>query len=138
MTTVGAGTAWAVGRLTGSRAKARTIGLAALVGTQLGQTMTSGEFSRPVILTTVASAGALSLLISTPGISHFFGCRPMGPIAWSTAIGASVAATLLGNALTRRVETLDARALRVPSAFRAATEAMALLRPPRPLREVVR
>jgi cation-transporting ATPase I len=129
VTTIGAGTAWAVGRVTGSRAKARTIGLAALVGTQLGQTITSGEFSRPVVLTTVASAGALSLLISTPGISHFFGCRPMGPIAWSTAIGASVGATMLGNALARRVEKLEARPVPTASAFRAATEAIALLRP---------
>jgi cation-transporting ATPase I len=129
VTTIGAGTAWAIGRVTGSRAKARTIGLAALVGTQLGQTITSGEFSRPVVLTTVASAGALSLLISTPGVSHFFGCRPMGPIAWSTAIGASVAATLLGDAVSRRVEALPARALRVPSVFRAATDAIALFRP---------
>ena len=129
VTTMGAGTAWAIGRLTGSRAKARTIGLAALVGTQLGQTMMSGEFSRPVVFTTIASAGALSMLISTPGVSHFFGCRPMGPIAWSTAIGASVAATMLGNAISRRVEALDTESFHPPAVVRAATEAIGLLRP---------
>jgi hypothetical protein len=36
---------------------------------------------------------------------------------------------MLGNALSRRVETLDARPLRAASAFRAATEAIAVLRP---------
>jgi hypothetical protein len=36
---------------------------------------------------------------------------------------------MLGNALSRRVETLDARPLRAASAFRAATDAVALLRP---------
>jgi cation-transporting ATPase I len=129
VTTLGAGSAWAIGRLTGSRAKARTIGLAALVGTQLGQTITSGEFSRPVVLTTVASAGALSLLISTPGVSHFFGCRPMGPIAWSTAIGASVAATLFGNVIARRVDAIEVPPLSAPASIRAAGEAIGLLRP---------
>ncbi len=116
VTTLGAGSAWAVGRILGSREKARTIGLAALVGTQLGQTVTSGEFSRPVVLTTVVSAGALALLISTPGVSHFFGCRPLGPIAWSTAIGASIAATVIGNAISRRVE-----AARLPAIMHADT-----------------
>ena len=128
VTTIGAGSAWAVGRLTGSRAKARTIGLAALVGTQLGQTISSGEFSRPVVFTTLASAGALSLLISTPGVSHFFGCRPLGPIAWSTAIGASIAATIVGNAVSRRVETLEAHAIAAPAPVRAAAQAIGLLR----------
>ncbi len=106
-TAMGAGAAWAVGRIIGSRAKARTIGLAALVGTQLGQTLTSGEFSRPVVLTSVASAGLLAMLIQTPGVSHFFGCRPLGPISWSAAIGASIAGTALGSAVSRAA---DARA----------------------------
>ena len=104
VTAMGAGTAWTVGRIIGSRAKARTIGLAALVGTQLGQTLTSGGFSRPVVLTSVASAGVLALLIQTPGVSHFFGCRPLGPIAWTTAIGASAAATALSGVVGRFVE----------------------------------
>jgi cation-transporting ATPase I len=129
-TAFGAGTAWAVGRITGSRVKARTIGLAALVGTQLGQTMTSGEFSRPAVITSIASAGALSLLIQTPGISHFFGCRPLGPIAWTTAIGASVAGTLVGGALSRRMEARGpGEPLQAVTSIRAAGEAIGLLRP---------
>ena len=103
VTALGAGTAWAIGRIISSRPKARTIGLAALVGTQLGQTVTSGGFSRPVVLTSVASAGALAMLIQTPGVSHFFGCRPLGPIAWTTAIGASAAATAMAGAIGRLI-----------------------------------
>jgi cation-transporting ATPase I len=99
VTALGAGSAWTVGRFIGSRAKARSIGLAALVGTQLGQTLASGGFSRPVVLTSLASAGLLFTLIQTPGVSHFFGCRPLGPISWSVAIGSSVAAVALGNVI---------------------------------------
>jgi magnesium-transporting ATPase (P-type) len=129
-TALGAGTAWAVGRVLGSRPKARTIGLAALVGTQLGQTITSGEFSRPVVFTSIASAGALSLLIQTPGVSHFFGCRPLGPIAWSTAIGASVAATMLGSAISKRMQEQGSGAeTGAARSIRAAGEAIGLLRP---------
>jgi cation-transporting ATPase I len=104
VTALGAGAAWGIGRVITSQAKARTIGLAALVGTQLGQTLTSGGFSRPVVLTSLASAGALMVLVQTPGVSHFFGCRPLGPISWSAAIGASVAATALSGAVARVIE----------------------------------
>ncbi len=95
LTAFGAGSAWAVARVTGSRARARTVGLAALVGTQLGQTIRSGEGSQTVWTTALGSAALLALMIQTPGVSHFFGCRPLGPIGWATAIGASAAATNL-------------------------------------------
>jgi cation-transporting ATPase I len=97
VTTLGAGGAWAFGRLTGTSAKARTIALMALVGTQLGQTMASGGYSRPVVLTSLLSMGFLSTVVQTPGVSHFFGCRPLGPIGWTAAIGASAAATMLSG-----------------------------------------
>lgn len=96
VTTVGASTAWVIGRFTGTRASANTIGLLALVGSQLGQTMVSGRFSRPVIMTSVTSAALLATVVQTPGLSHLFGCRPIGPIGWATAIGASTAATYAG------------------------------------------
>ena len=92
-TTFGAASGWAVGKLTGSRERASTIGLAALVYTQLGQTLTSGGLSAPVLLTGLGSAAALAAVIQTPGLSHLFGCRPLGPLGWATAIGASAAAT---------------------------------------------
>lgn len=93
VTTLGASSAWAIGRLTGRRASANTIGLLALVGSQLGQTLVSGRFSRPVMITSISSAALLAAIVQTPGVSHLFGCRPLGPIGWATAIGASTAAT---------------------------------------------
>jgi cation-transporting ATPase I len=94
VTALGASTAWGVARFTGTRARANTVGLVALVGTQLGQTLLSGRMSRPVVVTGVASAAILALIVQTPGLSHAFGCRPLGPIGWGTAFGASTAATL--------------------------------------------
>jgi cation-transporting P-type ATPase I len=94
VTALGASTAWGIGRFTGTRARANTVGLVALVGTQLGQTLTSGGMSRPVVVTGVASAAVLALIVQTPGLSHAFGCRPLGPLGWGTAVGASAAATL--------------------------------------------
>jgi cation-transporting ATPase I len=106
VTALGAGAAWSIGRVIGSRAKARTIGLLALVGTQLGQTVTSGGYSRPVLLTSLASASVLTLLVQTPGVSHFFGCRPLGPISWTAAIGASVVATSMSGVIEKVIERL--------------------------------
>lgn len=93
LTAMGAGSAWTMARVTGSTARARTVALAALVGTQLGQTLRSGRDSRMVQATGIGSAVVLAAIIQTPGLSHFFGCRPLGPLAWSTAFGASVFAT---------------------------------------------
>ena len=80
VTALGASAAWGIARFTGTRARASTVGLVALVGTQLGQTLTSGQMSRPVVVTGVASAAALALIVQTPGLSHAFGCRPLGLI----------------------------------------------------------
>jgi cation-transporting ATPase I len=93
VTTLGASSAWVIGRFIGTRANANTIGLLALVGSQLGQTLVSGRFSRPVMVTSITSAALLAGIVQTPGLSHLFGCRPIGPIGWATAISASTAAT---------------------------------------------
>lgn len=95
LTAFGAGSAWTVARLTGTSARARTVGLAALVGTQLGQTLRSGHGSRGVLVTSLGSAALLTAIIQTPGLSHFFGCRPLGPVGWTIALGASAGATAL-------------------------------------------
>lgn len=93
VTALGASAAWMVDRLTSGHVRAGTTGLVALVGTQLGQTLLSGRFSQPVVATSVVSAVALAAIVQTPGVSHAFGCRPLGPLSWATAIGASAAAT---------------------------------------------
>ncbi|MBK7323187.1 MAG: cation-translocating P-type ATPase [Candidatus Microthrix sp.] len=92
-TAAGATGAWAVASLTGTPTRARTVGLAALVGTQLGQTVVAGGTSPLVLGATVISVGALVTAIQTPGISQFFGCRPLGPVGWTTAVYASLLAT---------------------------------------------
>ncbi len=97
VTATGAGAAWSLSSLLADRRGASTTALLALVGTQLGQTLTSGQRSRSVVVTSVVSTLALSALIQTPGLSRAFGCRPLGPVGWSIALGSSAAATLVGH-----------------------------------------
>jgi cation-transporting ATPase I len=99
VTASGAGAAWTIARMVGDRRGASTTALLALVGTQLGQTLVSGGFSPQVIGTNVLSVGALAVLVQTPGLSNLFGCRPLGPLGWSIAIGSSAAATAAGTVL---------------------------------------
>lgn len=113
LTSLGAGAAWTIGRLTGGRTRASSVALAALVGTQLGQTIRSGQDSRLVWVTGFGSAALLAAIIQTPGLSHFFGCRPLGPLGWATAVGSSLAATnlpVLVTALTKRLRELEEEA----------------------------
>jgi hypothetical protein len=112
VTAGGAGVAWVIGRFTGTRERASTIGLVSLVGTQLGQTLLSGGLSRPVVITGLLSVGALAGIVQAPGLSHFFGCRPLGPLGWATALGASVAATGVAAVYPDAVATV-ARRLRL-------------------------
>lgn len=92
-TSAGATAAWTIARFTGTPARARTIALAALVGTQLGQTIVIGHRSPLVLASGLVSIGALTAIVQTPGLSQFFGCRPLGPIGWTIASGAATAAT---------------------------------------------
>ncbi len=104
----GATLAWAQAQATpyGSPARARTVALAALVGTQLGQTVVAGGHRSPLVIgASVVSAGALFAVVQTPGVSQFFGCTPLGPIAWGQAAGSAAAATaasVVGPELVRR------------------------------------
>jgi magnesium-transporting ATPase (P-type) len=97
VTAGGAGIGWLSARMMGGRERASTVGLLSLVGTQLGQTLLSGGFSRPVLLTSVVSMGALAAVVQTPGVSHFFGCRPLGPVGWALAFAASTSATVVSH-----------------------------------------
>jgi cation-transporting P-type ATPase I len=102
-TTGGATAAWTLARLTGTHGRASTVALVALVGTQLGQTVMAGGRRSPLVLLTAAgSAAALAAVVQTPGLSHFFGCRPLGPVGWTIANGAAVTATL-GAAVAGRL-----------------------------------
>ncbi len=83
-TTVGATAAWLIARFTGRRRRASTVALAALVGTQLGQTLTQGWRNPAVLASGLGSAAVLAALVQTPGASQFFGCTPLGPVGWGS------------------------------------------------------
>lgn len=97
--------AWQAGRLTrlvpGGRRRSSTMALAALVGAQLGQTLLARRRSRLVIATCLVSAAALFAMVETPGLSHFFGCTPLGPAAWTVVVAAAALATLGAAAAPR-------------------------------------
>lgn len=91
-TALGATLAWQAGRMTGRPRRAATMGLGALVGTQLGQTLVTGRHSPLVIATGLASAAML-----VPGVSHFFGCTPLGPAAWGVVAASAAVGTAAGT-----------------------------------------
>jgi magnesium-transporting ATPase (P-type) len=109
VTALGAGGAWALGRLFGTHTEAMTMGLVAVIGTQLGQTLVSGGTSLPVLLTGIGSAVAMAAIIQSPVVSGFFGCQPLGPLAWTAALGSSVLATSLSTTLPESFERLADR-----------------------------
>ncbi|MEV5986754.1 cation-translocating P-type ATPase [Streptomyces sp. NPDC052051] len=98
-TALGAGLAWAGARRTGTRRRAGTVALAAVVGTQLAQTLTSGGADRHVLVATLGSAAVLVGVIQTPGVSQFFGSTPLGPVGWGITLTAITTATLLHGKL---------------------------------------
>jgi magnesium-transporting ATPase (P-type) len=97
--------AWALARLTGSATRTRTVALAALVGAQLGQTVVIGGLSPAVLASSLGSAAVLFGIVQTPGVSQLFGCTPLGPVGWSIAGAATIAAAtttaLLPSLLSR-------------------------------------
>ncbi len=103
-TALGAGTAWTLARLTGRHQRASTTALVALVGSQLGQTVTSGGLDPWVLVAGGGSAVLLAAIVQTPGVSQFFGCTPLGPVAWSIALGSATLATA-ASAIGSRLAT---------------------------------
>ncbi len=112
VTAAGATAAWGIGRYTfGTERRTATMGLTALVTTQLAQTLLTRRHSPLVLGTALGSAGVLVAIVQTPGVSHFFGCTPLGPVAWTGVIGATAGATavsvLAPNWLAKRVTALE-------------------------------
>jgi cation-transporting ATPase I len=112
VTAAGATAAWAIGRWTpGTERRTATMGLTALVTTQLAQTLLTRRHSPLVLATALGSAGVLVAIVQTPLVSQFFGCTPLGPIAWSGVIsstaGATAVSVLAPNWLARRVAALE-------------------------------
>lgn len=73
--------AWAVGRLTGPYRRASTMGLAALITSQLGRAACAGRRSPLVLVTAAGLLAVLAALVQTPGVSGFFGCTLLDPLS---------------------------------------------------------
>ena len=96
VTAAGATAAWAIGRWTpGTERRTATMGLTALVGTQLVQTLLTRRHSPLVVATALGSAAVLVGIVQTPVISQFFGCTPLGPVAWAGVGAATTGATVV-------------------------------------------
>ncbi|MEU0196474.1 cation-translocating P-type ATPase [Streptomyces afghaniensis] len=103
-TCLGAVTAYLIGRLTpGTERRSTTMALCGVVGAQLVQTLSGRRHSPLVWVTALGSAAVLAALVQTPGVSHFFGCTPLGPVGW-----AGVALAIALSALAPRLEHLQA------------------------------
>jgi cation-transporting ATPase I len=64
------------------------------VCTQLAQTLADSR--GPLVVSTAAgSLLTLAAVISTPGLSHIFGCTPVDPLGWGQAFFATAVASLL-------------------------------------------
>ncbi|MFF3844021.1 HAD-IC family P-type ATPase [Streptomyces sp. NPDC002328] len=91
VTTAAATVAWVIARATGTRGHADTVALVALVSSQLFQTLADAGRDPVVALAVVGSLLTLAVVVTVPGLSHFFGNRPLGPVGWTIALGAAVA-----------------------------------------------
>ncbi|MEV6670986.1 cation-translocating P-type ATPase [Streptomyces sp. NPDC051162] len=106
VTGLGATTAWLIGRLTpGTARRTSTMALCGVVGAQLTQTIRGRQRSPLVLATTIGSALVLTGIVQTPVVSHFFGCTPLGPVAW-TGVGAAVGTAALSPWLLPPAERL--------------------------------
>ncbi|MFD0279593.1 HAD-IC family P-type ATPase [Kitasatospora sp. NPDC127111] len=121
VTALGATTAWLIGTLTpGSARRTSTMALCGVVGAQLTQTLAGRTRSRLVLATVLGSAAVLAAVIQTPGVSQFFGCTPLGPLAWA-GVATAIAVAALAPPLLPRIEHLAARAAaRAAAAARTA------------------
>ncbi|MGA8249142.1 MAG: cation transporting ATPase C-terminal domain-containing protein, partial [Mycobacterium sp.] len=93
-TTMGATLGWSMASVTGTPRRAGTVALIALVSTQLAQTLVDSR-APLVVLTSIGSLGALAVVVTTPGLSHVFGCTPVDPFGWGQALLAATAASSL-------------------------------------------
>jgi cation-transporting ATPase I len=93
-TTAGAGAVgWLLARPLATPGQASTTGLVALVGAQLGQTLAVRGRTPLVVAAGAGSLAALAGVVQVPGVSHFFGCRPLLPHQWAIGLGSAAAAT---------------------------------------------
>ncbi len=134
ITALGAGLAWSTARVLGGGERAGTVGLLALVGTQLGQTIVAGGTSRPVIVTSLASTALLAAVVQTPVLSQFFGCQPLTPLGWSVAVSSTAIATGVAIAFPQLTSALAVRLRPIDTVLREAPRGSVVPPPPSSVR----
>ncbi|WFE28634.1 HAD-IC family P-type ATPase [Solwaraspora sp. WMMD791] len=97
---------WLAARFTGTPARASSVALASLVAAQLAQTAVAAKGDPMVLAAAGVSMGALFGVVQTPVVSHFFGCRPLGPVGWSIVGGSAAAGAALGLLPLERIDQL--------------------------------
>ncbi|WP_326607407.1 cation-translocating P-type ATPase [Streptomyces sp. NBC_01800] len=106
ITGIGATTAWLIGTLTpGTARRTSTMALCGVVGAQLTQTVVGRRHSPLVLATVLGTAAVLIALVQTPVVSHFFGCTPLGPLAW-TGVAVAVGTASLGPRVLPQAEQM--------------------------------
>lgn len=106
ITGIGAATAWLIGTLTpGSARRTSTMALCGVVGAQLTQTVAGRRHSPLVLATVLGTAVVLVALVQTPVVSHFFGCTPLGPLAWA-GVGVAIGTASLGPRVLPQAEQM--------------------------------
>jgi hypothetical protein len=79
------------------------------VGTHLGQTFVAGGTNPLVLAAGLGSVATLVACVQTPGVSQFFGCRPLGPLGWVTGTTAALAATGASIVIPRFFPLVESR-----------------------------
>jgi cation-transporting ATPase I len=87
-----AGAGWLAARPVSTPRQAATTALVALVGGQLAQTVAVRGRTPLVVAAGLGSLLALVTVVQVPGLSQFFGCRPLLPHQWALAATAATAA----------------------------------------------
>ncbi|WP_340373773.1 cation-transporting P-type ATPase [Streptomyces sp. SS7] len=111
VTTGAAVAAWVIARATGTRGRADTVALVALVTSQLLQTLQDAGRDPVVAAAALGSLAVLAVVVTVPGLSHFFGSRPLGPAGWTIALTSAVGSVVL-PALVQRAAGSAARPAR--------------------------
>ncbi|MGP4091211.1 cation transporting ATPase C-terminal domain-containing protein, partial [Streptomyces sp. KR55] len=108
LTTAAATVAWVLARATGTRGHADTVALVALVTSQLLQTLVDAGRDPVVAWAVAGSLVVLGVVVSVPGLSHFFGSRPLGPVGWTIAL-ASAAGSVVVPAVAQGIAGMQDR-----------------------------
>ncbi|UUU21463.1 cation-translocating P-type ATPase C-terminal domain-containing protein [Streptomyces sp. DSM 40750] len=76
-----------------------TVALVSLVSSQLLQTLADAGRDPVVAAAVVGSLVALAVAVTVPGLSPFFGSRPLGPMGWTIALASAAGSVVLPAAV---------------------------------------